>query len=159
MSVLSLSYWESGVYWRQTNKHFAELAPQNGGKQLIWRNYVTVTLYIQPIWQQIVSCKRGFNWSLFTATASVSSDLTAFCKVLLLPPPRRICFRRCVFCLFVCMLATLCKNFQTDLHESFRECWQWANEQMIKFWWRYESPSGYRDCFPDSSLLGDTESG
>jgi len=46
MSVLSLSYWESNVYWRQNNKHFAELAPQNGGKQLIWRNYVTVTLYI-----------------------------------------------------------------------------------------------------------------
>jgi len=38
MSVLSLSYWESDVYWRQNNRHFAELAPQNGGKQLIWRN-------------------------------------------------------------------------------------------------------------------------
>jgi len=35
MSVLSLSYWESDVYWRQNNKHFAQLAPQNGGKQLI----------------------------------------------------------------------------------------------------------------------------
>jgi len=46
MSVLSLSYWESDVYWRQNNKHFAELAPQNGRKQLIWRNYVTVTLCI-----------------------------------------------------------------------------------------------------------------
>jgi len=28
------------------------------------------------------------------------------------------------------------KNFQTDLHEIFREGWQWANEQMIKFWWQ-----------------------
>ena len=46
MSVLSLCYWESDAYWRQNNKHFAELAPQNGGKQLIWRNYVTVTLCI-----------------------------------------------------------------------------------------------------------------
>jgi len=46
MSVLSLSYWESDVYWRQNNKHFAELAPQNGGKQPTWRNYVTVTLCI-----------------------------------------------------------------------------------------------------------------
>ena len=45
MSVLSLCYWGSDVYWRQNNKHFAELAPQNGGKQLIWRNHVTVTLY------------------------------------------------------------------------------------------------------------------
>ena len=39
-------------------------------------------------------------------------------------------------CLFVCLLAALCKNFQTDLHEIFRESWQWANEQMIKVWWR-----------------------
>jgi len=31
---------------RQNNKHFAELAPQNGGKQPIWRNDVTVTLCI-----------------------------------------------------------------------------------------------------------------
>jgi len=22
-----------------------------------------------------------------------------------------------------------------DLHEIFSEGWQWANEQMIKFWW------------------------
>jgi len=38
MSVLSLSYWESDIYWRQNDKHFAELAPQNGGNQLMWRN-------------------------------------------------------------------------------------------------------------------------
>jgi len=30
---------------------------------------------------------------------------------------------------------------------------------MIKFWRRSGSPSGYRDCFPDFLLLGDTESG
>jgi len=30
---------------------------------------------------------------------------------------------------------------------------------MIKFWWRSGSPSGCRDCFPDSSLFGGTESG
>ena len=46
MSLLSLSYWESDVYWRQNNKHFTDLSPQNGRKQLIWRNYVTVTLCI-----------------------------------------------------------------------------------------------------------------
>ena len=38
--------------------------------------------------------------------------------------------------LSVCLLATLRKNFQTDLHEIFREGWQWANEQTVKFWWR-----------------------
>jgi len=36
--------------------------------------------------------------------------------------------------LSVCLLATLPKNCQTDLHEIFsRAGWQWANEQMIKF--------------------------
>jgi len=39
-----------------------------------------------------------------------------------------------IVCLSVCLLATLHKNFQTDLREIFREGWQWANEQMIKFW-------------------------
>jgi len=38
--------------------------------------------------------------------------------------------------LFVCLLANLHKNVQTDLHEILRESWQCADEQMIKFWWR-----------------------
>jgi len=29
-------------------------------------------------------------------------------------------------------------------------------ELMVKFWWRCGSPSGYRDCFPDLSLLGES---
>jgi len=57
------------------------------------------------------------------------------------------------------LLITLRENFYTDLHEIFTEGWQWAIEQMVKFWWRSGSMSGYRDCFPDSSLLGDTERG
>jgi len=62
--------------------------------------------------------------------------------------------------LSVCLSATLRKNFRTDLHEIFREGWQWTNERiMIKFSWRSGSTSEYRDCFPGSSLLGDTESG
>jgi len=44
------------------------------------------------------------------------------------------------------------------LPSTIKSC-QWANEQMIKFWWGSGSPSGYRDCFPNSSSLGDTESG
>ena len=69
-----------------------------------------------------------------------------------LPPPRRICFRRC---LSVCLSATLRKNFQTDLHEIFREGWQWASEQNIKFWWRSVSPSdGYSDCFGGFVTIG-----
>jgi len=39
-----------------------------------------------------------------------------------------------VVCLSVFLLATLRKNFRTDLHEIFREGWQWANEQVVKFW-------------------------
>jgi len=41
--------------------------------------------------------------------------------------------------LFVGLLATLRKSFQTDLHDIFREGWQWANKQMIKFWWQSAS--------------------
>jgi len=41
--------------------------------------------------------------------------------------------------LFVCLLATVSKNFPTDLPEIFRDGWQWANEQTIKFWWRSKS--------------------
>jgi len=74
----------------------------------------------------------------------------------LLPPPRMLCFHRCFS--VVCLLATLRKNLRTDLHEIFRKGWQSAIEQMTQCWWRSGSPSGYRDCFPDSSLLGDTES-
>jgi len=49
--------------------------------------------------------------------------------------------------LFVCLLATLCKNFWTDLHEIFRECWQWARKQIIRIQWRSrtDSPDGGTD--------------
>ena len=56
-------------------------------------------------------------------------------------------------------VSNFAKNFRTNLHKTFREGWQWANEQITKFWQRFGSPSGYRDCFSDLSLLGDTESG
>jgi len=36
----------------------------------------------------------------------------------------------------ICLVATLRKNFQIDVHEIFTEGRQWANEQMVKFWWR-----------------------
>jgi len=62
--------------------------------------------------------------------------------------------------LFVCVsVSNFVQKLQMDLHEIFREDWQWTNKQMTKFQWRSVSPSGYRDCFPDSSLLGDMESG
>ena len=72
---------------------------------------------------------------------------------------KEVMFSSLSVCLSVCLLATLRKNFRTDLHEIFREGWQWAVEQMITFLWRSGSPYVCSDCFPDSSLLGDTESG
>jgi len=38
-----------------------------------------------------------------------------------------------VICLSVCLLVTLRKDFETDLHEIFREGWQGTLEQNIKF--------------------------
>ena len=62
--------------------------------------------------------------------------------------------------LFVCCLFV--SNFAQKLPNGFAWNFQgrleWTNEQMIKFWWRSGSRSGYSDCFLDSSLLGDTES-
>jgi len=83
--------------------------------------------------------------SQFTSVSSVGSPVnTRWTQLVrndeILPPPRRICNRRCLsVCLSPCLLATLRKNFWTDLHEIFREGWQWVSEQMIKFWWRSES--------------------
>jgi len=67
-------------------------------------------------------------------------------------------FSSLFFCLAVNNFAQKLPN-EFSLHEIFREGWQWASECMIKFWWRSGSPFGYRDCFLDSSLLGDTEIG
>ena len=47
----------------------------------------------------------------------------------ILPPPRRLCFRRRMS---VCLLGTLRKNCGMILHEIFREGWQWAEERLIK---------------------------
>jgi len=78
MSILSLSYWESDLYWRPNNKHFAERAPQNGGKQLIWRNYVTVTLCIdfEHILGRFSTSKLCTGWWLCLFPVYVLSDWT-----------------------------------------------------------------------------------
>jgi len=41
-------------------------------------------------------------------------------------------------CLFVCMLTTLRKNFQMDLHEIFGEGWQWntSNSDFMLWVWK-----------------------
>ena len=93
---------------------------------------------------QLMSTVRLFGYPLLYvghwvgASLSVQYVLTPFksrlqsreaCTTILLPPPRRICFRRC---LSVCLLATLRQNFRTDLHEVFRKGWQWTSEQITK---------------------------
>jgi len=35
------------------------------------------------------------------------------------------------------------QKFQTHSHEISREGWQWANEQVIKFYWRSRLFSGF----------------
>jgi len=53
--------------------------------------------------------------------------------VVWLPPPRTLCFRRCLsVCLSVCLhVSNFAQKFGMDLREIFREGWQWASEQMI----------------------------
>ena len=41
-------------------------------------------------------------------------------------------------------MATFRKNFRTDLHEIFRERWQWSIEQTIKFWSRLDTEIVFR---------------
>ena len=59
--------------------------------------------------------------------------------------------------LSVCLLATLRKNLRTDLHEIFRDGWEWNNEQTTKFCCDPDNHLDTGICFLDSSLLGDTE--
>jgi len=63
-------------------------------------------------------------------------------------------------CLFVYLSVS---NFAQKLPNWFAWNFQGSlamgHYTKVKFLWRSGSPSGYTDCFPDSSLLGDTESG
>ena len=90
------------------------------------------------IWSCIKLFTRIAPWFIMTSRSGKGN-------VQLLPPPRRIC-NHC--CLFVCLsVSNFAQIFRTDLHEIFREGWQWENEQMIKFWWRSQIriPDPYRD--------------
>ena len=66
-----------------------------------------------------------------------------------------------VVCLCVCV--SVCWQLYTKASKWI--CMKFSGKvgsgpvNVIKFWWQSRSPSGYRDCFLDSSLLRDTESG
>ena len=68
---------------------------------------------------------------------------------MLLRPPSRLCFHRC---LTVCLLATLRKNVRTDLHEIFREGWQWTNEKLF-FGFDTTGRWGKLDCCATTTSL------
>jgi len=62
-----------------------------------------------------------------------------------------------VVCLIVCLLATLRKKKrQNGFAWNFQGRLTMVNEQLVKFWWRSGSPSGYRDFYWQT---GSTESG
>jgi len=79
MSVLSLSYWESDVYWRQNNKHFAELAPTKWRKTADMKKlrhchpmYTCLPLFnaAKFCWRPLLECRavtmprRETRWNL-----------------------------------------------------------------------------------------------
>ena len=93
--------------------------------------------------------------------------------VRLLPPPRRlynalrlsVCLFVCLYvslyvCLSVCLsvylLATLRKNYRTDLHENFTTDISVDKEELIRFWKSSASGSlsrNFRNFLKDSSTL------
>jgi len=117
-------------------------------------NIVSLTDIIGE-WLMVRSLLHFATTSLFLVAPGAYSR---FLFLVLYLHQERLCFRRCLS-VFFWLLATLRRNFRIDLHEIFRESLQLPDEQMVKFWWRSGSPSGYSDCFLDSSLLRDTESG
>jgi len=71
---------------------------------------------------------------------------------------------RCYLCQGGCVIVIVC--YQLCAKTSRRICMKFSGnvgngpvKKVVKFWWKSGSPSGYGDCFPDLSLLGDTESG
>jgi len=72
-----------------------------------------------------------------------------------LPLPRRICFRRC---LSVCQ--QLCAKTSKQICMKFsRKVGKGPMNKRLNFGGDPDHRLDYKDCFPDSSLLGDTESG
>ena len=90
-------------------------APRQQFKSDVHQQFGFVQWPIEPCRQKPLSCKNPPTWFLRCFITSIKEDMI-FVVVSL------------------CRLATLCKNFQMDLHEIFREGLQW--EQMIKFRWR-----------------------
>ena len=73
---------------------------------------------------------------------------------------KEVMFLLLFVCLSVCLfVSSFVRKLPKGFAWNFQGRSQWAIEQMVKFWRQSRSPSGYRDCFLDLSLLGDMESG
>ena len=74
---------------------------------------------------------------LFSSVVVLGSGMTTFLEILVfVNSAKEVMFSSLLVCLSVCLsvglLATLRKkNFRRDLHEIFREGWQWAIEQIL----------------------------
>jgi len=78
--------------------------------------------------QQTTHSDNGSLDQLMTS-ANVTSPHHALVPIdrgqsVIITSPKEVMFPRCLSVCFVCLLATLHKNFQTDLHQIFREDWK-----------------------------------
>jgi len=76
MSVLSLSYWESDVYWRHNNKHFAELAHKMAGNS--WYEEITS---VSPCVYKARLCSVFRKFEDYARCSVRPSDLITWPKV------------------------------------------------------------------------------
>jgi len=112
-----------GAFGADINGIQASLPPPYHWRRQLWGTGARALLDFQQF---------NFFSRNFRAAQKSDSDFVLLPRQTYLPPPRRICNHRYTS---VCLLATFRNNFRTDLHEIFREGWQWADEQMFKFWW------------------------
>ena len=99
--------------------------------------------------------KQHTAFNCFTKYYSIVTNIPLLCIGALLLPPRRLCnhARRLSVFLFVSLLATLCKNYSTDLCENFTTDVSVHKEELIKFW--KLSAYGSRNFWKDSSTFLD----
>jgi len=57
-----------------------------------------------------------WNWSTSSRQCFLGLPRGVSCIII---PAKKVMFSSLFDCMFVCLLATLCKNFRTDLHEVF----------------------------------------
>jgi len=157
-SSYSLELWpmifnfEPGLDSVKANQKVKYLSQRLSSSQvivLIHRQTGGTKVIVENIYVYFLSKKYWFLTGLRT------------CRICIVASAKKVMFLSLFVCLSVCLSVS---NFAQKLSNGFAWNFQGrlamgANEQLLRFWWRSGSPTGYRDCFFDSSLLGDTESG